>query len=129
MAKSPFQKKELEEFKLLLLEKKARILQEIQGQSASVQGDKSDEPGDLVDMATELLEQELNLSLTTSETNMIRDIDDALKRIEDGVYGVCIDTGEPIKAARLKAVPEAKRTLEAQEKFDKKQKDQKRKTT
>jgi RNA polymerase-binding protein DksA len=128
MIKSPFTKKEFEEFKQLLLEKKNTLLKEVSEQVEEVANEKLDEPGDLVDMATELLEQEMNLSLTAAELNTIKEIDEALKRIENGTYGICIDSGEPINKIRLKAVPEAKRTLEAQEKFDKKLKDQKRRS-
>ena len=127
MSKSPFTKKELEEFKQLLLEKKARLLKEVQEQQDTAVN-KSDEPGDVVDMATELLNQELNLSLTTSEIETLNEINAALERIEKGVYGLCIDTGEPINKVRLKALPEAKRTLEAQEKFDKKQKEMRKRS-
>ena len=127
MSKSPFTKKELEEFKQLLLEKKARLLKEVQEQQATAVN-KPDEPGDVVDMATELLDQELNLSLTTAEIETLNEINDALERIEKGSYGVCIDSGEPINKVRLKALPEAKRTLEAQEKFDKIQKEKKKRS-
>jgi DnaK suppressor protein len=120
MPKSPFTKKELEEYVELLTEKRNRIIKEVQNQSEEVSKEKMDEPGDLVDMATELLEQELNLSLTSAELAILKEIDEALKRVEDGVYGICIDTGEPIAKPRLKAIPEAKRTLVAQEAYDKK---------
>ncbi len=126
MKKSPFNKKELEEFKKLLVEKKERLIKEITEQSEEVSSEKLDEPGDVVDMATDLLEQELNLSLTTSEVNSLRDINDALSRIEAGTYGICIDSDEPINKTRLKAIPEAKRTLEAQEVYDKKQRELKK---
>lgn len=126
MKKSPFNKKELDEFKSLLLEKKERLIKEIREQSEEVASEKLDEPGDVVDMATELLEQELNLSLTTAETNSLKEINEALSRIEEGTYGFCVDTDEPINKVRLKAVPEAKRTLEAQELYDKKQRDLKK---
>lgn len=129
MAKTPFTKKELQEFKELLLEKKATLLKEIQDQSEEVVNEKLDEPGDLVDMATDLLDQEMNLSLTTAEMNSLKEIDEALMRIENGSYGVCVDTGEPINKVRLKAIPEAKRTLEAQEKFDKKLKELKKRSS
>jgi len=129
MVKSPFTKKELQEYATMLLEKKAILLKEIRDQSDEVANEKLDEPGDLVDMATELLDQEMNLSLTTAETQTIREIDEALTRIEKGIYGICVDSGEPISKARLKAVPEAKRTLEAQEKYDKKMKDMKKRSS
>lgn len=113
----------------MLLQKKATLLREITEQSEEVANEKFDEPGDLVDMATELLEQEMNLSLTTAEKQTIKEIDEALARIKNGQYGICIDTGEPINKTRLKAVPEAKRTLEAQEKFDKKNKENKKRSS
>jgi len=127
MVKSPFTKKELEEFISLLQEKRTRLLKEVAQQSEEVISEKLDEPGDLVDMATELLDQELNLSLTTAEVNSLKEINEALDRIENGTYGICIDSGEVISKIRLKAMPEAKRTLEAQEKYDKKMKDLKKK--
>jgi len=128
MAKSPYTKKELQEYKELLLEKKAILLKEIKEQSDEVVNEKLDEPGDLVDMATELLDQEMNLSLTTSEISTLKEINEALERIEKGTYGICVDSGEVISKVRLKAVPEAKRTLEAQEKYDKKVKDLKKRS-
>jgi len=127
MVKSPFTKKELEEFINLLQEKRTRLLKEVAQQSEEVISEKLDEPGDLVDMATELLDQELNLSLTTAEVNSLKEINEAFDRIENGTYGICIDSGEVISKIRLKAMPEAKRTLEAQEKYDKKMKDLKKK--
>jgi len=126
MAKTSFTKKELNDFQESLVEKKTRLLKEIQEQSAEVASEKLDEPGDLVDMATDLLDQELNLSLTTAEINSLKEIDEALIRIENGEYGICVDTGEEIAKTRLKAVPEAKRTLEAQEKYDKIQREKKK---
>jgi len=127
MKKTPFSAKELTEYKKLLLDKKVQLLKEIQEQSEEVSSEKLDEPGDLVDMATDLLDQELNLSLTTAEIESLKDIDDALSRIENKTYGICIDTGEEIAKARLKVVPEAKRTLQAQEKYDKLIKEKKKK--
>ncbi|MDH5720218.1 MAG: TraR/DksA C4-type zinc finger protein [Spirochaetia bacterium] len=118
MKKTPFNEKELKEFKEVLLEKKARILKEIQ-EHDEIAHHEVDEPGDLVDMATELLEKELNLSLTEQERDILKEIDEALERIQNKTYGFCVDTGEAIAKTRLKALPEAKRTLEAQEKYDK----------
>lgn len=50
--------------------------------------------------------------------NELRDIDDALKRMHEGRYGICIDTGQLIDAARLKANPLAIRTVEAQRRYE-----------
>lgn len=124
MAKAPFTKKELEEFEVLLLDKKAIILQELKNQEEEV-SQESDEPGDLVDMATDLLEKELNLSLTETERQSLLEIDEALERIKNKTFGICVDSGEVINKTRLRAVPETKRTVTAQEKFDKKIKEKK----
>ena len=125
MKKTPFNDKELTEFKETLLIKKARLLKEIQEHS-EIAHHEADEPGDLVDMATELLEKELNLSLTEQEKDILKEIDEALEKINNKTYGICVDTGEPIAKTRLKALPEAKRTLQAQEKYDKIQKEKKK---
>lgn len=127
MAKTPFSAKELKEFKDLLNEKKVRIVREIQKQVAEASQVKEEHTGDIADMATELLDRELNLRLSESERAILIDIDEALERIEDKSYGVCIDTGEVIAKARLKAIPEAKRTIVAQEKSDKAQRERRKK--
>lgn len=126
MAKSPYTDKELKEFKEMLLEKKARILQEIKEQREEATHE-AEETGDLADMATDLLERELNLTLTETERQILLDIDEALDRIAKKKYGICVDTGEVINKARLKAIPEAKRTLAAQEKYDKMMREQRKK--
>lgn len=126
MPKCPFNAKELKEFKELLTEKKLRIINEIQEQVAEATHEKVEYTGDMADMATELLDRELNLSLSESERGILVEIDEALERIDQKTYGICVDTGEVIAKARLKAIPEAKRTIAAQEKFDKSQKDKKR---
>ena len=116
MSKTPFSRKELTEFHKLLLTKKVRILQEIQDQKKNFKREES--MGDIVDMATNLLEQEFNLSLTSQERKMLEEIDRAIERIENKTYGICVDTNEPIGKKRLKAMPEAKRTLKAQEAYE-----------
>jgi len=54
------------------------------------------------------------LSVAGSEQDLIREIDEALERIENNSYGVCEKTGEPIPIDRLKALPHARYTVEAQ---------------
>ena len=53
------------------------------------------------------------------DEKLLGEIEEALDRIEDGSYGVCVDTGEEIPYERLEALPYAKRTAQAQEKYDK----------
>jgi DnaK suppressor protein len=125
MPKSPFSAKELSEFKELLLEKKAHLIKEIQGKEAELTSTEKEEVGDLADLATELIERELNMSLSEADRERLEEIDAALKRIKDKTYGICVDTGEVISKARLKAVPEALRTLAAQEAYDRAQRKRK----
>lgn len=125
MAKTPFSAKELSEFKEQLMEKKAYLIKEIQGKEEELTSGDKDEVGDMADMATELIERELNMSLSEGDRERLEAIDAALERIKDKSYGICIDTGEVINKARLKAVPEALRTLPAQEAFDKQQRKRK----
>ena len=113
---SAFTKKELDEFHKLLLERRSKLIEEITKEKDSF--DQGEGPGDLVDMATSLLEKELNFSLTEKERNSLEEIDKALERIANGTYGICIDTQAHITKTRLLAVPEALRTLKAQEAYE-----------
>lgn len=120
MGKTPYSKKELTEFKDLLQEKRARILKDIMNQANTNQESSMSAHGDVVDVATGYLEKELSISLSNTEKEIIQLIDDALERVENKTYGICVDTGEVISKNRLKAMPEAARTLAAQEKIDRK---------
>jgi DnaK suppressor protein len=125
MAKSPFSAKELNEFKEQLTEKKTHLIKEIQEKQEELTNGDKDEVGDMADLATELIERELNMSLSESDRARLEEIDAALERIQGKSYGICVDTGEVINKARLKAVPEALRTLAAQEIYDKQQRKRK----
>lgn len=118
MAKSPFSAKELAEFKEQLTEKRTYLIKEIQGKQDELTSGDKDEVGDMADLATELIERELNMSLSEGDRARLEEIDAALARIAEKSYGICVDTGEVINKARLKAVPEALRTLQAQEAHD-----------
>jgi RNA polymerase-binding transcription factor DksA len=84
------------------LEKLARIAGE---GSADESGD--DAPVEPAELATETLEREVGLSIKeTAEASLI-DVDRALKRLEDGSYGLCVACGKPIPDGRLEAKPEA----------------------
>ncbi len=125
MAKTPFSAKELTEFKEQLLEKKTHLIKEIQGKEEELTSSDKDEVGDMADLATELIERELNMSLSEGDRARLEEINAALDRIKDKTYGICVDTGEVINKQRLKAVPEALRTLAAQEVYDRQQRKRK----
>lgn len=67
----------------------------------------------------ERVDREQEQTFEQIDEKVLGEIDDALDRIEEGSYGVCVDTGEQIPYERLEALPYAKRTAEAQEKYDK----------
>ncbi len=64
--------------------------------------------GDIVDKANSILEMQIYDKLTEKEQEKLQEISDALKRIEEGVYGKCVVCGKPIEEKRLLAIPEAK---------------------
>ena len=78
-------------------------------EDASDPGELSSAAGDqhLADHATELVERELDESIEENAERIVREIDAALSRIEDGSYGVCARCGQVIPAERLAAVPYA----------------------
>lgn len=68
----------------------------------------SNMPLHMADVGTDNYEQEFTLGLLESERNMLREIEDALLRIQKGTFGICAATGRPIGKARLRGVPWAK---------------------
>ena len=73
---------------------------------------------DLADRATVETDRSLELRTRDRERKLISKIDEALQRVEDGTYGFCEDTGEPISIRRLEARPIATLSLEAQEQHE-----------
>lgn len=111
---------EVEHYKQLLLSK----MQEIVGDVNSIEdealkksrldasGDLSSMPIHMADIGTDNYEQEFALNLLDSERKMLREIIDALQRIEDGTFGVCEVTGRGISKERLEARPWARYCIE-----------------
>ena len=114
--KSPLSRKELAEFREMLLVKRRQLLGDMSGMEAEAfrhnrhdaSSDLSTMPVHMADIGTDNYEQEFTLGLLESERQLLREIDQALERIENGTYGVCLGTGEPIALPRLRAKPWAK---------------------
>lgn len=110
---SPLTKEDLQYFRDLLLQKRAQIAgdvtalrnQALSDNRQNASGDLSNMPIHMADLGTDNYEKEFTLGLIESERKVLREIDDALKRIDQGTYGVCLATGRPIGKARLKAQP------------------------
>jgi DnaK suppressor protein len=78
--------------------------------------------GDEAERATRETENSLELRTRDRYRKLIGKIDDALKRIDDGIYGYCVDTGDEIGLERLEARLTAERTIDAQERWEHRQK-------
>jgi len=126
MPETKMDKKRLESFKKQLLKMREDILSDIKGMSSVNSPDNQHSDTEnaghsthMADVATDLYDREFNLGLASNDRELLHKIEDALKRIEDGTYGICLKTKKPIPIARLKAIPYAEYTLEAQEEIEK----------
>ena len=84
--------------------------------------DDNSTSADIVDQASSYTEKNVELRAFNRQIKLISKIDAALKRIQDGTYGFCIETGEPIGLKRLMARPVATLCIAAQEKHEKNEK-------
>src|SRR5947208_15505865 len=107
-------------FRIKLLNWKDDILKESRETLAHLQDDNNILP-DLADRASTETDRSLELRTRDRQRKLISKIDDALRRIEDGSYGYCEETGEPITLARLEARPVATLSLEAQERHERRE--------
>jgi DnaK suppressor protein len=118
--KSRLSPSEFEEFRQLLLDKRREVIGDVRtlqnevlrkGSSGETSGG-STMPIHMADLGSDTWEQELTLGLIENERGLLREIDEALARIEDRTYGVCMATNKPITKARLRAKPWAKYCIE-----------------
>jgi DnaK suppressor protein len=107
----------VEYFRQKLLRWRAELLQESEETLQSLQEGGLQE-ADIADRATLETDRSLELRTRDRERKLISKIDAALGRIEDGSYGYCEETGEPIGIRRLEARPIATLSLEAQERHE-----------
>ncbi|MFQ6048116.1 MAG: TraR/DksA family transcriptional regulator [Phycisphaerae bacterium] len=104
----------------MLLQKRAEILGDLgrmQDQALgksrqAATGDLSSMPVHMADIGTDNYEQEFTLGLLQAEQQLLREIDEALSRIDQGTYGICLATGKPISKTRLRARPWARYCIE-----------------
>lgn len=115
-------KKEAMQFKQALLKLKERITDDVKHISEDAlkkspkeaSGDISGYSLHMADLATDAYDREFSLGLASNDRNALLQIDDALKRIEEGVFGVCQMCRKPIAKVRLKALPFARLCLKCQ---------------
>lgn len=107
-------------FRRKLLTWRDEILEESRSTIASLQQDTVALP-DVADRATSETDRSLELKTRDRQRKLISKIEAALRRLEDGSYGYCEETGEPIALSRLEARPIATLSLEAQERHERKE--------
>ncbi|MBS7805771.1 RNA polymerase-binding protein DksA [Rhizobiales bacterium TNE-4] len=110
-----------EYFRRKLLNWKEDILREARETLAALQNESENHP-DLADRASSETDRAIELRARDRQRKLISKIDAALSRIEDGTYGYCEETGEPISLRRLEARPIATLSLEAQERHERNEK-------
>ncbi len=117
----PLKKTEIALFKTRLEEMRAQVMKIVKGTKEAVtQPDEAKGYSQhSADEGTDDFVKNINLEVTNKEFGLIRQIDRALEKIEDGTYGICDITNEEIPLKRLEAVPYATMTVKAQEKFEK----------
>jgi len=126
--KKKYTKKDLQLFKKMILKKKEEVLDEIKHiaddtlrkSQKEASGDISGYSYHMADVATDTYDREFSLSLASSGRELLYELDDALKRIEEGVFGKCEGCELLIAKNRIKAVPSARYCIKCQEKEEKK---------
>ncbi len=113
--------RQLDYFRRKLTGWKSSILEENSDTIKDMQEGTRNIP-DVADRASEETDRALELRTRDRQRKLVTKIDSALRRIEDGSYGYCDDTGEPISLKRLNARPVATLSLEAQERHERKEK-------
>jgi DnaK suppressor protein len=107
-------------FRNKLIAWKNEILEESRATIANLQAETVSEP-DLADRATSETDRALELRARDRQRKLISKIEEAIRRIDDGSYGYCEETGEPISLSRLEARPIATLSVEAQERHERRE--------
>lgn len=122
--RTPFSEAELEEFRQLILRKRAEAMEEVEAIRAQLE-DAREQDSDsaysfhMADAGTDAMEREKLYLMISRQQKYIGYLDRALERIENGTYGICKVTGKPIQKERLLAVPHTELSIEAKRKQQK----------
>jgi len=117
-------KKKLDQYKKLLVKLRDSFAHDIDNMSknpGSQNGDSGDVSGHVLhmaDVATDMYDREFNLGLASNEREVLHKIEQALKRINENVFGSCVECEKSIPIARLKALPYTETCLKCQEKIE-----------
>jgi RNA polymerase-binding transcription factor DksA len=122
-------KADLAYFEQRLLKERSRIAGEMGHLESSILKVNPRNPGGLTgdytfnmaDAGTDSMEREISFDIASKEGRLLREIDDALRRLYNGVYGLCESSGKMIARARLEALPWARYTVQEQENIERQQ--------
>lgn len=119
MANNELDKEFVEKQRGRLEELRAELVRMVEGLEEDQQ-DRGESEGDMTendsgDMSQSLFTREMDATVEQTMEKRLQSVDQALRKIEEGTYGICDDTGEPIPRGRLEAMPEAIYTVEAQQ--------------
>jgi len=119
--KEPFMsERQRDYFRLKLLAWREDILKEAKETLLHLQEENQNHP-DLADRASSETDRAIELRARDRQRKLIAKIDEALARVDDGTYGYCEETGEPISIRRLEARPIATLSVEAQERHERRE--------
>jgi DnaK suppressor protein len=125
--KSKLNKKELAEYRKMITKRKNEVLDSISRISEdTLKKSQKDASGDIsgytfhmADVATDNYDREFSLGIASNDRQFLYDLEDALKRIEEGTFGICEECKSVLTKARLKALPYARLCLNCQQKKEK----------
>lgn len=114
-------KAEIAKFKKRLEEMRSQLMKLLKGSTADVKtpDEATGYSQHQADQGTDDFDRTISLEVTSQEYGILRQIDRALEKIEDGTYGICDISGVEIPIARLEAVPYATMTVKAQDQMEK----------
>ncbi len=114
-------KEQVKQLRQLLITERAKLAEEIKAIARDTAKSPREASGDLsaytvhmADMAADTYERELSMNIVSSEQELLYQIDDALKRLDDGSFGICQQCDQPVSMSRLKAVPYASMCISCQ---------------
>ncbi|MFH0827927.1 MAG: TraR/DksA family transcriptional regulator [Candidatus Omnitrophota bacterium] len=125
--KNKLNKKDLAEYKKLITKRKNEVMDSISRISEdTLKKSQKDASGDIsgyafhmADVATDNYDREFSLGLASNDRKFLYELEDALKRIEEGTFGICEECKSPVTKARLMALPYARLCLDCQQKREK----------
>lgn len=122
LTKSPLSKRELEKFRKILLLKRAEVAGDVTDMELEALGYGRDAlsslPQHLADQGSDAYDQSLSLGLAASQRELLREIDAALARIDEGAFGICEALGKAINKDRLEATPWSRYSVEGARRMD-----------